>query len=426
MTVIIDFDYENRLTEVKQGTTTLATFLYDADGNRVKGTDSGTTTVYIAGIYERQGAAYTSYYEGGGLRRSGYTTNNGVFYMLSDHLKSTSALVARNGVLNVKYFYYPYGARRGVPFNTITARHFTGQYHETSLPGGEGLSYYGARWYDPKLGRFLSADTIVPNASNPQDLNRFAYVRNNPLRYVDPSGHILCDGATSCAQGGSAQPGSGAAKKPPAPPPPPNPNPNTYQKTYGNDVKPSRPTTPARPFLPQAPSGFVWQPVRTPNGSTSIKITPYITVLESDRDAYSGPMVPIPGLREDAPHIPQGMLDDLWEEGSLKLLDGRYIQRDWERTTELGYDVYTFIDPPPYAAGGRVKAFSTGAANKDFIPHSPPTVAYIAQLNLQIVVNDSGGRLEPSGPLDVYVGEGLAAERSFGVHYSEVYILVPR
>ncbi|MCB0229341.1 MAG: hypothetical protein KDH90_09460, partial [Anaerolineae bacterium] len=60
MTVIIDFDYENRLTEVKQGTTTLATFLYDADGNRVKGTDSGTTTVYIAGIYERQGAAYTS------------------------------------------------------------------------------------------------------------------------------------------------------------------------------------------------------------------------------------------------------------------------------------------------------------------------------------------------------------------------------
>ena len=186
---IFTFDYENRLTEVKQDTTTLATFLYDADGNRVKGTVSGTTTVYIAGIYERQGAAYTSYYEGGGLRRSGYTTNNGVFYMLSDHLKSTSALVARNGVLNVKYFYYPYGARRGVPFNTITAKHFTGQYHETALPGGEGLSYYGARWYDPRFGRFLSADTIVPNASNPQDLNRFAYVRNNPVRYIDPTGH---------------------------------------------------------------------------------------------------------------------------------------------------------------------------------------------------------------------------------------------
>ena len=196
------------MTEVKQGTTGLTTFLYDADGNRVKGTVSGTTTVYIAGIYERQGAAYTSYYEGGGLRRSGYSSNNGVFYMLSDHLKSTSALVARNGVLNVKYFYYPYGARRGVPFNTITAKHFTGQYHETSLPGGEGLSFYNARWYDPRLGRFLSADTIVPNPSNPQDLNRFAYVRNNPLRYVDPSGHMLCEGAVSCSGGGSSSGGS--------------------------------------------------------------------------------------------------------------------------------------------------------------------------------------------------------------------------
>ncbi|MCB9132122.1 MAG: RHS repeat-associated core domain-containing protein [Anaerolineales bacterium] len=158
-----------------------------------------------------------------------------------------------------------------MPFNTITAKHFTGQYHETALPGGEGLSYYGARWYDPKLGRFLSADTIVPNASNPQDLNRFAYVRNNPLRYVDPSGHILCDGATSCAQGGSAQPGSGAAKKPPAPPPPPNPNPNTYQKTYGNDVKPSRRITPVRPPLPPAPR-IVWKPVQTRSGSTNIQI----------------------------------------------------------------------------------------------------------------------------------------------------------
>jgi RHS repeat-associated protein len=166
----------------------------------VKGTVSGTATVYIAGIYERQGAAYTSYYEGGGLRRSGYSSNNGVFYMLSDHLKSTSALVARNGVLNVKYFYFPYGARRGVPFNTITAKHFTGQYHETSLPGGEGLSFYNARWYDPKLGSFLSADSIVPAPLDPQSLNRYAYAGGNPLRFSDPSGHTKLCGA-ACEDG---------------------------------------------------------------------------------------------------------------------------------------------------------------------------------------------------------------------------------
>jgi len=47
----------------------------------------------------------------------------------------------------------------------------------------------GAREYDPSLGRWLSADTIVPNPANPQSLNRFSYVYNNPLKYVDPSGH---------------------------------------------------------------------------------------------------------------------------------------------------------------------------------------------------------------------------------------------
>jgi RHS repeat-associated protein len=58
------------------------------------------------------------------------------------------------------------------------------------LPGGEGLSYYNARWYDPKLGRFLSADTIVPGPANPQAFNRYSYVFNNPVRLVDPSGHM--------------------------------------------------------------------------------------------------------------------------------------------------------------------------------------------------------------------------------------------
>jgi RHS repeat-associated protein len=207
------FDYENRLAEVKQGATSLATFLYDADGNRVKGTVSGVTTVYIAGIYERQGAAATSYYEGGGIRRSGYTSNNGVFYMLSDHLKSTSALVARNGVLNVKYFYYPYGARRGVPFNSITAKRFTGQYHETALPGGEGLSFYNARWYDPKLGSFLSADSIVPQPLDSQSFNRYAYAGGNPLRFSDPSGHTKLCGA-ACEDGYKWSARSRTAKRP--------------------------------------------------------------------------------------------------------------------------------------------------------------------------------------------------------------------
>jgi len=48
----------------------------------------------------------------------------------------------------------------------------------------------GARYYDPALGRFVQADTIVPNPGNPQSLNRYSYVYNRPLVYVDDSGHI--------------------------------------------------------------------------------------------------------------------------------------------------------------------------------------------------------------------------------------------
>jgi len=70
-----------------------------------------------------------------------------------------------------------------------TDRRFTGQREEASL----GFYDYGARQYDPALGRFLQADTLVPNPGNPQSLNRYAYTLNNPLRYTDPSGHYSDD-----------------------------------------------------------------------------------------------------------------------------------------------------------------------------------------------------------------------------------------
>jgi len=48
---------------------------------------------------------------------------------------------------------------------------------------------YRARWYDPRLGRFIQADTVVPQRNDPQNHNRYAYARNNPLVYTDESGH---------------------------------------------------------------------------------------------------------------------------------------------------------------------------------------------------------------------------------------------
>ncbi|MFH0732297.1 MAG: RHS repeat-associated core domain-containing protein [Candidatus Omnitrophota bacterium] len=52
-----------------------------------------------------------------------------------------------------------------------------------------GLYYYGARYYDPELGRFTQADTIVPEPGNPQSFNRYSYCDNNPINYTDPTGH---------------------------------------------------------------------------------------------------------------------------------------------------------------------------------------------------------------------------------------------
>ena len=69
-----------------------------------------------------------------------------------------------------------------------TEYQYTGQYRQSAI----GLDYYNARWYDPVLGRFAQADSIIPEASQGvQAWDRYAYVNNNPLRYNDPNGHRL-------------------------------------------------------------------------------------------------------------------------------------------------------------------------------------------------------------------------------------------
>jgi RHS repeat-associated protein len=56
----------------------------------------------------------------------------------------------------------------------------------------------GARWYDPQLGRWASADSIVPQSGNPQTLNRYSYANANPVRYNDPTGHDAGCGGMPC------------------------------------------------------------------------------------------------------------------------------------------------------------------------------------------------------------------------------------
>jgi RHS repeat-associated protein len=78
--------------------------------------------------------------------------------------------------------YLPFGGT--LSGSVPTDKLFTGQRLDST-----GLYYYGARYYDPTIRRFISPDTIVPYPFNPQSFNRYSYCSNNPLKYIDPSGH---------------------------------------------------------------------------------------------------------------------------------------------------------------------------------------------------------------------------------------------
>jgi len=182
------FDAENRLITVTtpSGTTT---FVYDGDGNRVKKVENGVTTIYVGALFEKNLTTNvaTSYYLANG-QPVALRQNTTVSYLHGDHLGSTSLTTDASGNVVARQKYLPYGQIRSTTGTLPTDKGFTGQRLD-----GTGLMYYGARYYSAVLGRFISADTLVPGAGNPQALNRYSYTLNNPLKYIDPSGHVSTD-----------------------------------------------------------------------------------------------------------------------------------------------------------------------------------------------------------------------------------------
>lgn len=126
------------------------------------------------------------------------TASNGtgaVFYIHTDHLGSTSKVTNSARQVVQALYYEPYGKVRipvSEPNSQLNNRTFTGQYRESAGAMGS-LMHYGARFYSPWLGRFLSADTLVPEPGNPQALNRYTYTYGNPVNFVDPTGHFTDD-----------------------------------------------------------------------------------------------------------------------------------------------------------------------------------------------------------------------------------------
>jgi RHS repeat-associated protein len=138
---------------------------------------------------------------------------NTLRYIREDHQESVASILNSDGTTYVKESFTAFGARRsaciwsGPPtnaalakMNTVTRHGYTWQ----SALGGMGLNDMNGRIQDAVTGRFLSPDPIIQNLFNTQNFNRYSYVNNNPLTYVDPSGF-------------EAESSEQAAVKPPAP-----------------------------------------------------------------------------------------------------------------------------------------------------------------------------------------------------------------
>ena len=198
--ITLTYDAENRLTGMSGSVT--ASYVYDGDGNRVKETIAGVTRIFVGNHYEVDNGVVKKYYYAGATR---VAENSGgtLTYLLGDHLGSTALTLDSSGNrlnTNTEIRYYAYGAMRYTAGSTPTTFNFTGQRRDS----GSGLLFYNARWYDPAVGRFLQADTIVPEPGNPQALNRYSYSANNPLRYIDHAGHNAIEFWGGAGGGGGA------------------------------------------------------------------------------------------------------------------------------------------------------------------------------------------------------------------------------
>jgi RHS repeat-associated protein len=177
------FDAEERQTKVDNGAT--GQYSYDGKGQRIKSITSSGTTLYVYDAMGRLVAEYTS----------GNATGSGTSYITADALGSPRVITAQDQSVKARHDYLPFGEEIPAGYGSRTAQQgyiadtlrqkFTGKERDSE----SGLDYFGARYYASGLGRFNTADTLVGSIGNPQTLNRYAYVLNNPLVFIDPSGH---------------------------------------------------------------------------------------------------------------------------------------------------------------------------------------------------------------------------------------------
>lgn len=165
----------------------------------MKSVQGGVTTYYINDLAEYSSGVFTKFYYADGQRIAQRVGGGAPTYILTDHLGSTRYTLNQSGAKTAEMRYYPW-ANTHYSNGTQPCRQYTGQIHDLET----GLYFYNARYYDPAIGHFTQADTIVPSASDTRSFDRYAYVQNNPIKYSDPTGHYpcaFCDGNTDRGSG---------------------------------------------------------------------------------------------------------------------------------------------------------------------------------------------------------------------------------
>jgi RHS repeat-associated protein len=179
------------------GFTLTSQYLLDLSGDQV-------TELNGVGVWQHSNA-----FSGGRLALTYDNQQPGIHYAFSDPLgtKRVQEVISSTGtgVVELNCLSLPFGNDIGNPRATncqgpaadATEHHFTGKERDTE----SGNDYFEARYYASSMGRFLSPDwsaKVMPvpyvKLDNPQTLNLYAYVGNNPLTRTDPTGHYLCNG----------------------------------------------------------------------------------------------------------------------------------------------------------------------------------------------------------------------------------------
>jgi len=176
------WDERNRLIAVAGATQ--ARFTYDALGRRAEKQANGVVTSYLYDGFNfiRETTGTNRSYLITGLSVDevyARTAGDAEEVMLTDALGSVIALADSDGEMRTRYLYGPYGEPVVMGRTSTNAQQFTGRESDET-----GLMYYRARYYHPRLARFISEDPIGLSGG----INAYAYAQGNPVSFIDPYG----------------------------------------------------------------------------------------------------------------------------------------------------------------------------------------------------------------------------------------------